>query len=193
MSMTAEDYRAQLAALQPPGRALPAEASSDWQQLLTALADELARIDARGDDLVDESDPRSTNELLPDWERVAGLPDPCVPVGQSLRRRRDALVGRLTGTGGQSRQYFIDLAQSIGFQVTITEFVPHDVTLDVGVPIYGELWRFAWQVNAPNNTVTTADITSGVDEAIRDWGNELLECVLSARSPAHTQVIFAYG
>ncbi len=195
MAMTAEDYRDQLLALQPPGAALPVDPDSTWGRLLQALADELARIDGRADDLVDEADPRTTYELLPDWERVAGLPDACTPDGHTVDARRDALTGRIAGIGGQSAAYFIWLAADLGYSVTITEFRTADAGAAVaGDAINGEPWRFAWQVNAPQTTVTDAVAgSSGAGEPLRAWGNELLECVLRARRPAHTTVLFSYG
>ena len=193
MAMTAAEYRDLLLALAPPGTALPGEPDSTWGRLLQALADELARVDARADDLIDEADPRTTYELLADWERVAGLPDPCVPEGQTVTERRNALVGRLTATGGQSRQYFIDLAASLGYSVTITEFRPQTVDDSVDAPIYGQDWAFAWQVNAPQTTVTYHTVDGDVAEPLANWGNELLECVLGRYKPAHTHLIFSYA
>ena len=68
------DYLSQLLALQPPGAALPREPESVWVRLLAALADGFERVDARSNDLVRESDPRSCIELIADCERVCGLP-----------------------------------------------------------------------------------------------------------------------
>lgn len=193
MGITQSDYRQQLQALLPRGAAWPQEADATLLQLLDAMAAELARVDARGDDLLDESDPRATSELLADWERVAGLPDPCVPLGATFEQRRNALTGRLTGTGGASRQYFIELAAALGFTVTITEFEPFTFASRLDVPLYGLAWRFAWRVDAPADTVTYFTTASRVDEPLATWGNDLLECVIEARRPAHTHVFFAYG
>jgi hypothetical protein len=52
MGMTAADYREQLAGLLPHGPAWPRIDSSWLQKVLAASAEELARIDARADDLV---------------------------------------------------------------------------------------------------------------------------------------------
>ena len=191
--MTAEAYRDQLLALAPPGSALPVDPDSNWARLLQALADELARVDARAENLVDEADPRTTYELLSHWESIAGLPDPCATDEQNIEQRRNALLGKLAGTGGQSRQYFIDLAKDLGYAVTITEFSPFDVDSTVDAELYGDDWAFAWRVNAPETTVTYFTVASGVDEPLASWGNATLECAIEARKPAHTHVIFAYG
>lgn len=193
MALTREDYRRALHALLPPGQALPADAESRWQQLLEALAGALARVDARAAQLLEEADPRTTYELLPDWERVAGLPDPCVPSEQTVDERRAALLRVLTSTGGQSRAYFIDLAASLGFEITIEEHQPHTVGDDVAHAIQGDAWRWAWTVRAPEETVTYLTVAGAVPEPLATWGNERLECVIERSRPAHTNVLFAYG
>lgn len=58
--------------LLPPGRALKL-VESVLEKTLLATGDELARVDARGDELLVESDPRTTDELLPDFERMLDL------------------------------------------------------------------------------------------------------------------------
>ena len=71
-----------------------------------------------------ESDPRITIELLPDWERNWGLPDPCFPSATTIAERQRMLVLHMTWVGGQSRQYFIDLMAWLGYTVQIEEFAP---------------------------------------------------------------------
>lgn len=193
MGMTADDYLAQLQALLPQGPAWPRDAGATLTKLLQAMADELARIDGRAAQLIEEADPRTTDELLADWERVAGLPDSCVTAAQSTAQRRAALHAKLTTLGGQSTAYFIALAASLGYTVTITEFHLHTVEDDVNYPLYGHPWRFAWQVNAPQNTVGTLSVTDTVADPLAWWGNELLECVIRRLKPAHTHVLFAYS
>lgn len=190
--ITAEQYLAELQALLPPGAAWPREADATLTLTLLALADELARIDARAEVLLDEADPRTTLELLADWERVAGLPDPCVVVEQSTAQRRTGLVSRLTARGGQSRQFYIDLASALGYVITITEFNPHDVDDDVDEPLYGNDWQFAWQVNAPGTQLGEFTVDETVDDGLGWFGNERLECVLKRSKPAHTSVLFEY-
>jgi uncharacterized protein YmfQ (DUF2313 family) len=77
-----------------------------------------------------ESDPRQTIELLPDWERNFGLPDPCYSAPQSIDQRQLALVMRMTLQGGQSRAFFIQVAQMIGYTITITEYRPFFIAMD---------------------------------------------------------------
>lgn len=193
MSYGAEQYREQLLARQPPGAALPADPDSNWGRLLLALADDFARADGRAEQLLDETDPRTTAELLADWERVAGLPDSCVAAAQTTQERRAALVAKLTNLGGQSRQFFIDLAARLGYPVTITEFRRYHCERDCGQPVNEEAWQFVWQVNAPATTVREFSTESGAEDPLRSWGDELLECMFQRLKPAQTKVQFTYA
>jgi uncharacterized protein YmfQ (DUF2313 family) len=59
--------------------------------------------------------------------------------------------------------------------------------------IWGPDWAYAWQINAPLNTVVSFLANSGVDEALCLWGNTLLECLINRFKPAHTIAISAYS
>lgn len=195
MALTAADYLAQLQALLPQGFAWPRQADAALTQLLLAWAGELARVDGRAADLVEEADPRTTAELLADWERVAGLPDPCVAalgINQTTAQRRAALVAKLTTIGGQSAAYYIALAARLGYTITITEYKTFTVRSKVNDPLNDLPWRFVFTVNAPLNTVRRFTVRSAVNDPLAAWGNELLECVISRLKPAHTHVLFAY-
>lgn len=195
MVLTETDYLRQLQALLPPGPAWPKDDDATLTRLLGALAAELARVDGRAQQLVEEADPRTVAELFADWERVAGLPDACAQAfggDQTMAQRRAALVGRLTTLGGQSPAYFIGLAATLGYAITITEFRAHCVNDDVECPLYDTAWNFAWQVNAALNTVTAITVDSTVEDPLAAWGNALLECVIKRLKPAQTTVLFSY-
>jgi len=193
MALTADDYYRQLVALLPHGPAWSVEDSNFASQLLNGFAQELARIQARADALIDEADPRSSYELLSDLERNFGLPTDCMAgIDQSLQQRRNALVSQMVSVGGQSRAYFIALAAAAGFTITITEFRPFTVGMTVADPLYGAEWAYAWQVNAQGAAVTHFTVASGVNESLSAWGNELLECLLKRYKPAHTALNFLY-
>lgn len=193
MGMTVDQYKGQLQALLPQGAAWPREAGANLTALLVALADELARVDARCDILIEEADARTTAEMLADWERVAGLPGKCITTQQTTQERRAALVARLTNIGGQSRAYFIALAASLGYTVTITEFRPFQAGSQAGDAITNGVWIFAWQVNSALDTIRTFQAGQGAaGDPLRSWGNQLLECAIRKYAPAHTHVMFAY-
>lgn len=195
MAGTVAGYIELLAALLPHGVAWRSEDGSTMDDLIGAMAEEFARVDGRADDLHDEADPRTTVELLADWERIAGLPDTCLAgATQTMQERRAALVGRLTARGGQSRQFFIDLAASLGYTVTITEFRPFRAGISTaGDALTNGDWIFAWRVNAPETTIVSFRAgLSAAGEPLRTWGSTRLECAIERLAPAHTIVLFGY-
>ncbi len=195
MAHTSPAYLQLLQSLLPQGIIWPRDPDSTLGRLLHALAQDLARLDQRSDDLLDEADPRTCFELLPDWERVCGLPDVCSELGENLDRRRAAVTAQLTAAAGQSPDFFARLALAHGYQVTIQEFRPFRAGLSrSGERARGSDWAHTWQVTAPETTVFTFRAGSGAaGDRINSWGNDKLECVIKRAKPAHTTCLFAYG
>lgn len=73
MALSAEAYARMLRHMLPPGKLWRHDADSVLSKVLLASADELSRVDQRALDIIEEADPRTTDELLPDFERVLGL------------------------------------------------------------------------------------------------------------------------
>lgn len=190
MALTADDYAALIEGLTPKGPA--------WSEarLRRAWADELARLDARIWALIEEADPRTTSELLEDWERVLGLPDDCVAgLDLSINERRLIAWQRLTELGGQSRAYFIDLAARFGEPgVTITEFRQMTCNDTCNDALYSQADEFTWRVNFPHPAANVRPMNCNDDcnDALQMYTPALAECPITERKPAHTTVIFAY-
>lgn len=198
---SAAAYQSQLAGLLPRGRAWPRDNDSSLMQLMQAEADELARVDGRVSDLFEEVDPLTTLELIEQWEHVAGLPDACIAAPDSIAERRAAIHARITGIGGQTRAYFIGLAATLGFAITIDEFRPFRAGSRAGQRLYNDAWAHVWRVN-----VQPAAIDGGLGVTLRyfragrsaagerlvGFGSLDLECIFRRAAPAHTTVIFAY-
>ena len=131
VTRTGEDYAVAMQGLLPSGQAWPRA----WDEMLMLVVRGLTRIwgdfEIRASKLLEmESDPRQTIELLPDWERNWGLPDPCYDAPQSIYERQRALVMRMTIEGAQSREFFIEVAAQIGYTITITEYRPFTIAMD---------------------------------------------------------------
>jgi len=195
MTYTVDDYLEQAKALLPRGMLWDSlNESEEFTALLTALVEEFSRIDGRVEDIINETDPRTTYELLPEWENFAGLPNTCITVNQTLQQRREALRAQLINDNGQSMQFFIELAASLGYTITITEFTPHRYGDRYGRHYRETDWIFVWRVNSPSTTVTVrryGQATYG--ERYRVWGNQALECVFKKLVHAHRKIIFSYG
>lgn len=162
---------------------------------IEAEANALTRADAQADGVYSTIFADSGMGLS-DWERVLALPDPClVGESQTVRQRVQAVVSKLQGRGGQSKPFFIALAKSLGYDITIDTFKPARAGIArAGAPLNGGDWSFTWRVNAPPVTVShaVAGIT-GAGDRLSAWGNKALECRLSQMKPAESILLFGYG
>lgn len=163
--------------------------------VIEAEANALSLSDTKGDAVYSAIFP-DTGEGLADWERVLALPDPCLlGVPQSGSQRVQAVVSKVQARGGQSKSFFIALAKSLGYDITITTFRPARAGIArAGDPVYGGDWAFTWRVNAPAVTISYA--RAGIARAgdpVASWGNKSLECRLSQMKPAESILLFGYG
>lgn len=196
MARTADQYKQLLKSLLPPGEAFPRDVGTDLDTLLAALAEEWARIEARSENLIIDGLPITANELLSDWERVAGLPDKCSgELEQTIQGRRNALVAKLSSTGGQSVAYFIEVARNLGYVIEIEEFRPFRAGLSAaGDSLTNGDWAYTFKIEAPETTIIEFRAgMSAAGEPLRSWGNSALECKINQLKPAHTNAIFGYG
>lgn len=160
------------------------------------LADEFERVDARAAALMRELDPYKTAELLAEWERELGLPDECAPEGQTQAERRASVVQKLLSQGGQSAAFYQALAKVLGYNADVVEYRPFRAGFSkAGDAITNGAWVFRW-VLAVSDATPVRTFRAGQGSAgdpLQTWGNEQLECVITAAKPAHTVVGFSYG
>lgn len=193
--MTSTDYLQQLQALLPPGAAWPRDDDAALTKLLAAEADELARIDQRAEQLLAECDPRTVSELIDDWERNFGLPDPCLTAAASIAERRKRLLQKVSAQGGQSIAFFISVLTSLGYAgCTVTEFAPMKCSSKCNAALNQGGWPFAWRVKVPQTAdVKTLTVAGRCNESLATWGDPGLACLLAAKKPAHTTLSISYG
>ena len=182
-ALPASDYLHTLRNLLPYGPAWTDDPETAVGRLFDGLSQELARIDARCWALIDEADPRDTQELFPEWLAEFGLPDRCVAalgVTPTNAQLRSALLGRIVSIGGAQSTYFMSVALTLGFAITITEYLGTDRP-------------YQWQVNVSiADSLTRFSFASTFSMPLASWGSALLECVLKRLAPAHTQLVFSY-
>ncbi len=65
--------------------------------------------------------PSALTYTLTDWEREYGLPGPCASGEGGIQVRKTAVRAKFASLGGQSPGYFVCLAKSLGYAVTIEE------------------------------------------------------------------------
>jgi uncharacterized protein YmfQ (DUF2313 family) len=205
VSYSAEAYARQLQQLLPRGPAWEMETTDVRWKLLLGFAEEFVRVESRGEDLIDEVDPRTALELLPEWETAVSLPDDIVTeIPSTVTERRIAIITKLLARGGASRAYFIALAATMGFLVTITEYSSSVFRVGhrVGQRLYGPAWAYAWQVNVSLSSPALEGWAANeiifrvghrVGNRLRNWNGPVLEALFRKLKPAHTVVLFSYA
>lgn len=194
---TAADYYDQLVALLPPGPAWDVELVPEIRELLQAGSVELAREDLRISDLLAESDPATVRELVPDWERVMGLPDPCLGEKPAFEDRQLAVRRRLIEVGGQTPAFFVQLAITQGYpQATVTEHrAPRFGVARFGRSHFGT-WsaQFMWTLHTgPRRRLGRRFGASYFGERFGVNPSGALECVIRRSAPAHALEFISYG
>src|SRR5579862_588449 len=175
---TATDYFWQFQRLLPRGRVWHRGWGTVEAAHILTLMPTWARLDGRALGVITDAFPCTTNDLLPEWEATLGLPDPCTGPLDTIQERVDAVCAKFRARGGQSKDYFIAIAESLGFDgVTIDEFPPTSPT-DPGQV-------YTWRVNIFTATQTTyfraGESVAG--DRLVTWGSTLLECELERLKP----------
>jgi uncharacterized protein YmfQ (DUF2313 family) len=95
-------------------------AGTVFGRLWQALAKPYDDIQARLCGLAAELDPRTTTEMISEWETAVSLPDACLPNAKTLAERRAWIMWRLTKKRWNTLQDWHDLAALFGLTVRIT-------------------------------------------------------------------------
>lgn len=189
--MTPQEYAALLGILLPPvsydprGRRLSAELLAEGAMMATT--------ESRAEDVLGGITPYYAVGLLADWERVLGL---SASDAMTYQARRAQVLARLNATGGLSRAYFINLAKSLGYVITIDELEP----FRAGVSRAGDrLWipdiTWVWRVNIQEGQVPVYHFRAGssvAGERLTSFGHNMIEGLFRELKPAHTEVVFNY-
>ena len=186
MGLSADAYARQLAQLLPRGALWKLEPDSWLSKLLLAIAGELARIDDRSDDLVDEWDPRTALETLPEWERVVGITDPSAVTSE----RQAAIAAKLVARGGQTAAYFVEFAALLGFVATVDTHATDPA-----------LGPYEWRMNVDLAASTAGGLATTIARAgtaragdrVESRSVAVLEDLINRWKPAHTVALFAYS
>jgi uncharacterized protein YmfQ (DUF2313 family) len=177
LSYSAQDYLAQFQRLLPRGRV--------WHRGLELLQDfdlltlmpTWSRLQDALNTLIAEIFPCTTHALLPEWEETLGLPDPCTGSLGNWKEQQQAVCIKFSARGGQSKAYYIGIAEQLGYEITITEFAPFRAGINrAGDPDYGEGWAHTWRITAvaPMNYFRAGNSDAG--DRLRTWGSRLFEC-----------------
>lgn len=174
-------------------------------KLLGAISTEFCRVEERAIKFSDELDPKTTFEMIDNWERLLGIPDECTPADAdpSLFERRVRICQKLVTGGGQSPAFFKEIASQLGYDADIID-VQNFKDFRVGEARVGDRlsngstpgtgWGYTFAIVAPAELTRAFRVgQSTVGERLQIAENDTLECVIQKFKPAHVNVLFSFG
>ncbi|MGC8341860.1 YmfQ family protein [Pantoea ananatis] len=184
------NYRDLLASLLPPV-AYNAEHKT-LNAEITAEANAFSLLSSSADEVSGAVTPLFSDGLIGDWERVLELTP---GEDDSWQQRLESVLLKLAETGGLSRAYFIKLAATAGYTITINEFEPFRAgTNRAGDILYVPEIIYVWAVHV-KSSVTVYYFRAGVSlpgERLATYGDKVLETIFENLKPAHTFCYFTY-
>ena len=193
----ADSYAREMFARLPKGAIWPVRFTGIWSQFLLAIGCEFGRIRQAILHLMNELDPRTTSDMLDDWEQAYGLPDECIAAPTTDPERIRRLLTLVTMKGNLRKRFIEGIVYDIGVDVLLEEFAPATMgVLRCGGFMAGHGWRWALFCHAPTTTVTRAYMgAAACGDRITDFGNPALECVVRKHIPvtSKNKIVFGYN
>lgn len=128
-------YSRMMMNLLPPGKVWRLVAESITATLLAASADELGRLEDRSVNLLNEADPRTAVELLPEYESELELPS----TGTNAERQARVTALLISQQGFRPVDFQTALAPLLGSVITVIE---RSHALAVAIGDVREIYRF---------------------------------------------------
>lgn len=181
---TLEQYTGAIVKLAPQGMLWPSVSDdSELINLWATIAQSLLSADNAAAGMLNESYPDSIGSFLPDWTRVLGFPR-CEIEGLSDQEQLNANLAWLNISEYSNKQFFIDIAATLGFTITV-EDQNDDPVLNAFE------FRVTSSLTAPTVYFKTGESVCG-DKLVDTGNNDQLECLINFFAPAHTKPIFVY-
>lgn len=156
--IAADDYVATVVQLLPEGKWWNWKPGGVFERLIGAVSYEAARIERRVRDLIEETDPRTADEMLVDWERNYNIQGQCEEdQPTTLEGRRLRLHGKVSAKIGETGEaFFLAMAARLGYPDAeiVRSADPFLCTSECTHALYGFEggWLFHWTLVANDTT-----------------------------------------
>lgn len=192
-----DDYDKSLDRLLPRGPIWQRTPGSVLDSILHAIAQELARVDAQADRVLEEADPRTSFDLLQQWFTDWGIPSACLAAlaDPTLEEKRRELITKITSSRSLTAQFFRDVAETLGYEADIVTYSAFTVRDTADKSLFGTEWNTAYAMGITVRTSSEQRLfntTWTVDQPLAVWGDRLFECLMRELVPAHVTAIFEY-
>lgn len=169
---------------------LPLELGQVGQADLAVEGQQLDLTESAVGRLLLEMFPDTVVDYLPIWERVLAI----APASDAQRAERvNEILFRLRSLGRLDRQYYIDIAATVGYDITITELKPLMAGwAEAGQEVLADYVRWIWQVSITDGFTRYARAGSAAAGEPIVWYRDKrhLDDIFNDLKPAHTLVVF---
>lgn len=165
-------------------------------KLLRVFGIELECLEDRVTDLKREAIPGLSRELITEWERDLALPDICSNLSGTIEERAQVAHAKYTGLYfGQSAQFYIDYAESLGADITVKQYSGTGSAFRVdtnrvdrmpgtGTPDQRRAGSRLWSIGTVYKWLVTIQTVTG------EVSEDEIKCRLRQLAPAHTVIYF---
>lgn len=156
---------------------------SNLGKLFSVMADELSRCDTRTRDLMNGVIPGLSEDLLPDWERVLGIPGECETTDTlgTLEERRTRVHLKYTRASVTTTpDFFVQYASGLGWDISIAEDTVANEAFSVGAARVGRN-RIGGNRSYAYVIITVNSGTGDLDK---------LKCLFEQLKPAHLVLVW---
>jgi hypothetical protein len=152
-----------------------------FKRLLSCFASRLVELESNAISYLNDTDPiNCTGDHLTDFLRVLGIPDECMSQLELTESdlQKIAHVKFLFGSQTTNKQFYLDVAESLGYDITVEENI-----VDLNARIIGVARMNVERMGGRSgNSRFQITINSGVLD------NEILKCILEKVTQAHAVI-----
>jgi uncharacterized protein YmfQ (DUF2313 family) len=152
-----------------------------FKRLLSCFASRLVELESNAISYLNDTDPiHCTGDHLTDFLRVLGIPDECMSQLELTESdlQKIAHVKFLFGSQTTNKQFYLDVAESLGYDITVEENI-----VDLNARIIGVARMNVERMGGRSgNSRFQITINSGVLD------NEILKCILEKVTQAHAVI-----
>ena len=184
-----------LLSLFPQGAAWNKELDSNFSKLIEGTAHEFVRLENETKDLIKEFSPSGANYTLDAWEDFALRNLDCSPYLRNDQGRREQILSMLRARGGQSKEHYESIFESLGLVAEVVDFKPFRMGSRMGERIFTTaVWAFSWGVKINDGDVLYFRMGSRMGERLREFKHPFLRCLLDRmKLVTDTVLIFPSG
>lgn len=177
--MALKAHQRALLQLLPDGLAWNKAPDTLLASLAGGLARSTSRVTERAGQLLVERFPLTATRLLADWERFLGLPDCDIGDDAGIDERQRYAANKLRMKPSLNRQFYIELARSYGFTVSMSALPDNQWVTMVTIETHVDY--------------RPMHVLDPITTPLRIYYAGILECLLNRYKPAHQDFRYVYA